>query len=71
METPRDFFETKAKPSYWDWRDEPLAEHRALALFGFANGMAEQMFHHLALEKKVPHTNVCTVWGKGRSPRQW
>ncbi len=19
----------------------------------------------------VPHTNVCTVWGKGRSPRQW
>ena len=52
METPRDFFETKAKPSYWDWRDEPLAEHRALALFGFANDMAEQMFHHLALEKK-------------------
>ncbi len=52
METPRDFFETKAKPSYWDWRDEPLAEHRALTLFGFANDMAEQMFHHLALEKK-------------------
>ena len=21
--------------------------------------------------KKVPHTNVCTVWGRGRSPKQW
>ena len=20
---------------------------------------------------QVPHTNVCMVWGKGRSPRQW
>jgi hypothetical protein len=52
MNMPREFFETKVKRSYEDWRAEPLAEHRAEALFGFANAMAERMFHHLALEKK-------------------
>ena len=24
-----------------------------------------------AYKSVVPHTNVCMVWGKGRSPRQW
>ncbi len=52
MNMPRDFFEKVVKPSYRDWRNEPLAEYRAKALFGFANDMAERMFHHLALENK-------------------
>ena len=52
MSMPRDFFEKVVKPSYQDWRDEPLAEHRAKALFGFANDMAERIYHHFALEKK-------------------
>ena len=51
---PRDFFETMVKPSYWDWREEPLAPHRAKASFGYANDMAERMFHHLKLEKDYP-----------------
>jgi hypothetical protein len=51
MNTPREFFEKTVEPSYQDWRNEPLVEHRARALFGFANDMAERMFHHLALEK--------------------
>ncbi len=51
MNMPRDFFETMAKPSYWDWRDKPLAQHRAKATVGYANDMAERMFHHLELEK--------------------
>ena len=40
-----------AKPSYRDWRVEPLAQHRAKATVGYANDMAERMFHHLGLEK--------------------
>ena len=52
MKTPRDFFEKIVKPSYQDWRDKPLAEHRARALFSFANDMAEWMYHHLRLKKK-------------------
>ena len=52
MSMPRDFFEKVVKPSYQDWRNEPLAEHRAKALFGFANDMAERIYHHFALEKK-------------------
>lgn len=51
MSTPRDFFENMVKPSYSDWFAEPLAEHRAKATIGFANDMAERMFHHLGLEK--------------------
>ncbi len=51
MNMPRDFFETMAKPSYWDWRDKPLAQHRAKATVSYANDMAERMFHHLGLEK--------------------
>ncbi len=51
MNMPRDFFETMAKPSYRDWRAEPLAQHRAKATVGYANDMAERMFHHLGLEK--------------------
>ena len=39
------------KPSYRDWRAEPLAQHRAKATVGYANDMAERMFHHLGLEK--------------------
>jgi hypothetical protein len=27
--------------------------------------------YNSAVFNEVPHTNVCTVWGKGRSPRQW
>ena len=51
MNMPRDFFENNVKPSYQNWRNEPLEEYRVRALFGFANDMAEWMFHHLALEK--------------------
>ena len=51
MNMPRDFFETMAKPSYRDWRAEPLAQHRAKATVGFVNDMAERMFHHLGLER--------------------
>ena len=54
MNMPRDFFETMAKPSYKDWRAEPLAQHRAKATFGYANDMAERMYHHLGLEKSFP-----------------
>ncbi len=50
MNMPRDFFETMAKPSYRDWRAEPLAQHRAKATVGFVNDMAERMFHYLGLE---------------------
>ena len=52
MSTPRDFFENMVKPSYRDWRAEPLAEHRAKATVGFANDMAERIFHYLGLEKE-------------------
>ncbi len=51
MSMPRDFYETMVKPSYWDWRGEPLAQHLAKATVGYANDMAERMFHHLKLEK--------------------
>jgi len=51
MNSPRDFFEKMVKPSYRDWHEEPLAEHRAKATVGFANDMAERMFHYLELEK--------------------
>ncbi len=51
MNMPRDFFETMAKPSYRDWRAEPLAQHRAKATVGYVNDMAERMFHHLGFEK--------------------
>ena len=51
MKTQKEFFEETVEPSFQDWRDEPLAEHRARALFGFANDMAEGMFIHLELEK--------------------
>ena len=54
MNVPRDFFETMVKPSYKDWRDEPLAQHRAKAMIGYADAMAERMFHHLGLEKDLP-----------------
>lgn len=40
------------KPSYADWRAEPLAQHRAKAVVGFANDMAERMFHFLGLQEK-------------------
>ena len=52
MSNPREFFEQMVKPSYRDWRAEPLAEHRAKATVGFANDMAERMFHYLVLDKK-------------------
>lgn len=52
MSAPRDFFEKMVKPAFRDWRKEPLAEHRAKATVGFANDMAERMFHYLGLEKK-------------------
>ena len=51
MSMPRDFFENMVKPAYRDWRVKPLAEHRAKATIGFANDMAERMFHYLGLER--------------------
>ena len=51
MSTPREFLENMIMPAYRDWRVEPLAEHRAKATVGFANDMAERMFHYLGLEK--------------------
>ncbi len=51
MKPPRRFFEEMVQPSYRDWCEEPLAEHRAKGTVGFLNDMAERMFHHLGLDK--------------------
>jgi len=44
--TPRNFFDRIVLPSYKDWRNEPLAEHRAKSAVHHLNVMAERMFNH-------------------------
>ena len=49
-----------AEGSYWFW----LLSGQIEAVLIFAGLSVADLF-------LVPHTNVCMVWGKGRSPRQW
>jgi hypothetical protein len=58
MNPARDFFEQKVKPSYEDWRAEPLAQHTAKATVGYANDMAERMFHTLNLGEKYGRNRI-------------